>query len=154
MLQEAADRVGLFRSSPGFGSNYSTRFRRRPSLALRRLDPRAVVLRRDQLPVWACTGICRTLAIMASTARSRRIEIRVTDEEHAFEEAAAQAMGVSLSEFYRRAARASAEEVLAERSRITLDDDEAARFLDALEHPERFEAGLRRLAERASILPS
>lgn len=91
---------------------------------------------------------------MASTARSRRIEIRVTDEEHAFEEAAAQAMGVSLSEFYRRAARASAEEVLAERSRITLDDDEAAAFLDALDHPERFEAGLRRLAERPSILPS
>ncbi len=39
---------------------------------------------------------------------------------------------MSLSEFYRRAARASAEEILAERSRITLDDDEATRFLEAL----------------------
>ncbi len=91
---------------------------------------------------------------MASSARTRRIEIRVTDEEHSLEEAAAEATGVTLIEFYRRAARASAEEVLAERSRITLDDDEAARFLDALDHPERFEVGLHRLAERPPILPS
>jgi uncharacterized protein (DUF1778 family) len=91
---------------------------------------------------------------MASSAKSRRIEIRVTDEERAVEEAAAQALGVTLSEFYRQAARASAEQVLAERSRVVLDDDEAARFIDALEHPERFERGLQRLAERPSVLPS
>ena len=91
---------------------------------------------------------------MASSAKTRRIEIRVTDEEHQLEEAAATALGVTLSEFYRRAARASAEEVLAERSRIVLDDDEAARFLDALDHPERFESGLAWLADRPSVLPS
>jgi uncharacterized protein (DUF1778 family) len=91
---------------------------------------------------------------MASSAKSRRIEIRVTDEEHALEEAAAQTLGVTLSEFYRQAARTSAEDVLAERSRITLDEAEAVRFLDAIDHPERFEAGLQRLAERPSVLPS
>jgi uncharacterized protein (DUF1778 family) len=91
---------------------------------------------------------------MASSAKSRRIEIRVTDEEHSLEEAAATALGVTLSEFFRRAARESAEEVLAERSRIVLNDQEAARFLDAIEHPERFEAGLARLAARPSVLPS
>ncbi|TMK39941.1 MAG: DUF1778 domain-containing protein [Actinobacteria bacterium] len=91
---------------------------------------------------------------MASRARSRRIEIRVTDEERVAQEAAAEALGVTLSEFYRQAARASAEEVLAERSRVVLDDDEAARFLDALDHPERFEDGLRRLAQRPPVLPS
>ncbi len=90
---------------------------------------------------------------MASSAKTRRIEIRVTDEEHSLEETAATALGVTLSEFYRRAARASAEEVLAERSRIVLNDDEAARFLDALDHPERFEAGLAWLADRPSVLP-
>jgi uncharacterized protein (DUF1778 family) len=89
-----------------------------------------------------------------SPAKSRRIEIRVTDEEHAAEEAAARALGVTLSEFYRGAARARAEEILAERSRVVLDEHEANRFLDALEHPERFEHGLRRLAERPSVLPS
>jgi uncharacterized protein (DUF1778 family) len=90
---------------------------------------------------------------MASSAKARRIEIRVTDEERAVEEAAAQALGVTLSEFYRRAARASAEEILAERSRVALDDEEAARFLEALDHPERFESGIRRLAARPSVLP-
>lgn len=40
-----------------------------------------------------------------------------------------------------------------ERATIVLDDEEAARFLDALDHPERFEPGLRRLVERPSILP-
>jgi uncharacterized protein (DUF1778 family) len=90
---------------------------------------------------------------MATTAKTRRIEIRVTDEEHALEEAAATALGVSLSEFYRRAARESAEDVLAERSRIVLGDDEAARFLDALDHPERFEAGMARLSARPPVIP-
>lgn len=42
----------------------------------------------------------------------------------------------------------------AEPTSIVLDDKEAARFLDALDHPERFEAGLRRLVERPSVLPS
>ena len=53
-----------------------------------------------------------------------------------------------------RAARASAEEVLAERSRIVLNDDEAARFVDALDHPERVEARLAWLADKPSVLPS
>ncbi len=92
--------------------------------------------------------------LMTSTAKTRRIEIRVTDEEHSLEEAAAAALGVTLSEFFRRAARESAEEVLAERSRIVLNDEEAARFLDALDHPERFEPGLAWLADRPSVLPS
>ena len=91
---------------------------------------------------------------MASSARTRRIEIRVTDEEHSLEEAAATALGVSLSEFYRGAARSRAEAVLSERSRIVLNDDEAVLFLDALDHPERFEAGLAWLSDRPSVLPT
>lgn len=90
---------------------------------------------------------------MATTAKTRRIEIRVTEDEYTLEEAAATALGISLSEFYRRAARESAEEVLAERSRIVLDEVEAKRFLDVLEHPERFEAGMARLADRPSVIP-
>lgn len=89
---------------------------------------------------------------MAVPAKSRRIEIRVTDEEHAVEEAAAQTLGVTLSEFYRQAARARAEEILEERSHVVLDDDEAERFLEALDHPERFETGLRELAARPRVL--
>jgi uncharacterized protein (DUF1778 family) len=89
---------------------------------------------------------------MAAPLRSRRIEIRVTEDEHAAEDAAARTLGVSLSEFYRQAARERAAEVLAEGSRVVLDDDAAARFLDALDHPERFTERLRWLADRPSVL--
>jgi uncharacterized protein (DUF1778 family) len=90
--------------------------------------------------------------VMAGPAKTRRVELRVTDEEHALEEAAASALGVSLSEFFRVAARSRAEEILAERSRIALSDDEAAQFLDAIEHPERFAAGLAWLGDPPSVL--
>jgi uncharacterized protein (DUF1778 family) len=36
--------------------------------------------------------------------------------------------------------------------RLVLDDEEAQRFLDALEDPAAFEPGLRRLAERSRTL--
>jgi hypothetical protein len=36
--------------------------------------------------------------------------------------------------------------------RIVLDDDEAERFLDALENPAAFEPGPRRLTERSRLL--
>jgi uncharacterized protein (DUF1778 family) len=91
---------------------------------------------------------------MATTARTRRVEVRVTDEEHALQEAAASVLGVSVSEFYRHAARARAEEVMAERSRIVLSDADAEKFLNALDHPERFAPKLGWLVERPSVLPS
>jgi uncharacterized protein (DUF1778 family) len=37
-------------------------------------------------------------------------------------------------------------------SAIALDDEEARRFLNALDAPESFEPGLRRLVERPSVL--
>jgi uncharacterized protein (DUF1778 family) len=98
-------------------------------------------------------GIATYAQVMANPARTRPIEIHVTEDEHTLEEAAATALGISLSEFYRRAARESAEQVLAERSRIVLDGAAAERFLHALDHPERFEAGMARLTARLSVIP-
>ncbi len=92
--------------------------------------------------------------VMASPARARRIEIRVSEEEHLVETAAAETMGVSLSEFYRQAARARAEEILAERSSVVLDAASAARFLDALDDPTRFEPGLSWLRDGPSVVSS
>lgn len=89
---------------------------------------------------------------VTTSARSRRIEIRVTEEEHSVENAAAATLGVSLSEFYRQAASQRAAEILAERSRVTLDAEAAARFLEALDHPERFAECLHWLADRPSQL--
>jgi uncharacterized protein (DUF1778 family) len=65
--------------------------------------------------------------------RSQRLELRLTDEERALDAAAASAVGETLSDFFRRAARARAADVLADQREITLTDAEAARVLDALE---------------------
>ena len=65
--------------------------------------------------------------------RSQRLELRLTDEERSTDQAAATAVGESLSDFFRRAAASRAAEALAEQRQIALSEDEATRFLDALE---------------------
>jgi uncharacterized protein (DUF1778 family) len=47
-----------------------------------------------------------------------------------------------VSDFSSDATSSRAEDRFAERARIVLNAEEAARFLDALEHPERFAPGL------------
>jgi uncharacterized protein (DUF1778 family) len=49
------------------------------------------------------------------------------------DQAAATAVGESLSDFFRRAAASRAVDVLADQRRIVLTEQEAIRFLDALE---------------------
>ncbi len=87
-----------------------------------------------------------------ASAKTRRIEIRMTDEERDLEQAAAATCGQTLSEFVRQAARREAEQVLAERTSIALNPEEADRFLAALDDPSSFEAGLGALTERPSVL--
>jgi uncharacterized protein (DUF1778 family) len=65
--------------------------------------------------------------------RTQRLELRLTDEERSIDQAAAAAVGESLSDFFRRAAATRAADVLADQRKISLTDDEAIRFLDALE---------------------
>jgi uncharacterized protein (DUF1778 family) len=93
---------------------------------------------------------------MASSAstKTRRIEIRITEEERDLKQAAATANGERLSEFIRRAARREAERTLAEHTRYVIGDEAAQRFLDALERRSPgTERGLRRLIEKPSMLP-
>ena len=71
-----------------------------------------------------------------TSPKTRRIEVRLSDEERRLDAAAASAVGESLSDFFRRAAETRAQEVLAERRAIALGEEEAARFLDALERPD------------------
>lgn len=95
-----------------------------------------------------------TLRMASSPTKTRRIEIRITEEERDIEQAAADVSGETLSEFVRRAARHEAERTLAERTRYILDDEAAQRFLTALEQPTpASERGLRRLIEKPSVLP-
>jgi len=65
--------------------------------------------------------------------RTQRLELRLTDEERQIDGAAATAVGETLSDFFRRAARVRAQEVLTHQQQIALNHDEATRFLDALE---------------------
>jgi uncharacterized protein (DUF1778 family) len=82
--------------------------------------------------------------------RTQRLEVRLTDDERSLDVAAAAAVGETLSDFFRRAARARAEEVLADQRDIALTKEEAARFVDALETPDADSvARLRELRERA-----
>jgi uncharacterized protein (DUF1778 family) len=86
--------------------------------------------------------------------KTRRVEIRITEDERGLEQAAATLHGETLSEFVRRAARREAERTLAERTRYVVDGEAAQRFLAALDRvsPEA-ERGLRRLVEKPSVLP-
>jgi uncharacterized protein (DUF1778 family) len=82
--------------------------------------------------------------------RTRRLELRLTDDERQLDSAAATAVGETLSDFFRRAASTRAQEVLADQQRIALNEDEATRFLDALEVVDLDTAArLRELRERA-----
>jgi uncharacterized protein (DUF1778 family) len=68
-----------------------------------------------------------------ASPKTRRIEVRLSDEERQLDAAAASALGESLSDFFRRAAHTRAQEVLADQRTIALSETEATRFLDALE---------------------
>jgi uncharacterized protein (DUF1778 family) len=96
-----------------------------------------------------------TTRMASNTAtKTRRIEIRITEEERSLEQAAATAKGETLSEFVRKAARREAERTLAERTRYVVDDEAAQRFLAALEQPSSTaKRKLRRLIEKPSVLP-
>jgi uncharacterized protein (DUF1778 family) len=65
--------------------------------------------------------------------RTQRLELRLTAEERTIDQAAATAVGESLSDFFRRAAANRAADILADQRTVTLTEDEAIRFLDALE---------------------
>lgn len=85
---------------------------------------------------------------MSVSAKSRRIEVRVSDDERRLEEAAAAALGLSLSEFVRQAAHGRAREVLRERTEILVSDDAARRFLAALDDDSPPPAVMRDLFQR------
>jgi uncharacterized protein (DUF1778 family) len=84
------------------------------------------------------------------SVRTQRLELRLTDDERELDSVAATAVGETLSDFFRRAASARAREVLADQQQILLSEDEAARFLDALDASDQDTvARLRELRERA-----
>lgn len=95
-------------------------------------------------------GQYRTSSVHSGMMRTQRLELRLTDAERELDTAAASAVGETLSDFFRRAASSRASEVLADQRKIALTEDEAVRFLDALETvDESTVARLRELRARA-----
>jgi uncharacterized protein (DUF1778 family) len=88
---------------------------------------------------------------MTKTQQSR-VELRLPAAEKELGQTAADLLGESLSEFYRRAARVEAERVLAERQRIVVDLEVAERVLAALDRPGERNELLARLWEKPSLL--
>lgn len=68
--------------------------------------------------------------------RTNRLELRLTDDERDLDAAAAAAVGETLSEFFRQAARDRAVQIMDEQRTIVLNEAEARRFLGALEDPD------------------
>lgn len=85
---------------------------------------------------------------MGTSAKTRRVEVRIGDDERRIDEAAAAALGLSLSEFFRQAAQGRAQEVLRERAKIVLDDAGARALLTALDADDPPPAAMRELFAR------
>lgn len=85
-----------------------------------------------------------------SRARSRRLEVRTTEEERALIDRAATASGVGLTEFVIGNLTVAARQVLADRTRFVLDEDALARWEAVNDRPARDLPGLRALLARPS----
>lgn len=69
--------------------------------------------------------------------KTNRLELRLTDEERDLDASAAAAVGETLSEFFRQAARERAVQIIDEQRTINLNETEAKSFLEALESLDR-----------------
>lgn len=72
---------------------------------------------------------------MPSTTRSRRIDVRVTDEQDAMIREAAALAGQTVTAFLLSAAQERARELLDERRHLLMSDRAFARFAAALDAP-------------------
>jgi uncharacterized protein (DUF1778 family) len=71
----------------------------------------------------------------STTTRSRRIDVRVTDEQDAIIREAAMLAGETLTAFLLSAAQERARELLDERRHLVMSDRAFERFSEALEAP-------------------
>jgi len=79
---------------------------------------------------------------MASTTRTRRIDVRVTDEQDALIREAAAAAGLTVTGFLLSAAEERARAVLDERRHLVMSDRAFAAFASALDEPDEHVAAI------------
>lgn len=90
-------------------------------------------------------------AMVTSTARTEKLDLRISAAAKRALKEAANASRQSLSEFVLNSALNRAEELLAEQTRITLGTPEWERFIAALDAPPVPPARLRRLMREPSV---
>lgn len=86
------------------------------------------------------------------SSKSERLDIRITAKARQVLQEAAKERHTTVSQFVIESALNSASAVLAERSRIRLDADQWAAFIEALDAPPRRHPRLERLLNEPSIL--
>ena len=85
-----------------------------------------------------------------STAKTRRLELRLTEEQDALIRRAAEQDARSISDFVLSAATLEAQRRLADQRLFILNEEEHARFEEILQTPPTDDPKLRRLFERPS----
>lgn len=88
---------------------------------------------------------------MPTTARTEKLDLRLTPSAKRTLQSAATAARRSVSEFVLESALARAEETLPDRQRFGLDADRWAAFQGALDAPARTNPRLKRLLEKPSV---
>jgi uncharacterized protein (DUF1778 family) len=88
--------------------------------------------------------------VPASTARTKRLEVRTTEDERALIDRAVQVAGVDLSTFVVRQVVEAARQLLADRDRFTLSPEARAEWERINRRPAKDLPGLRRLMQRRS----
>ena len=88
---------------------------------------------------------------MATTARTEKLDLRLTRSAKRTLQSAAKAARRSVSEFVLESALARAEETLPDRQRFGLDADRWAAFQRALDAPARPNLRLKGLLEKPSV---
>jgi len=86
------------------------------------------------------------------SSKSERLDIRITSEARQLLQEAAKERHTTISQFVLESALNSASAVLAERSRIRLDADQWAAFMEALDAPPLHHPRLERLLNEPSVL--
>lgn len=87
-----------------------------------------------------------------SNSRSEKIDIRITPEAKRLLQEAARERHTTISQFVLDTALGAANDLLAARTRIGLDDEQWRRFMEALDGPPRVHPRMQRLLNEPTIL--
>jgi len=96
--------------------------------------------------------LAQVINMTTSSQRSDKLDIRISPEAKRILLEAARERHTTVSQFVIESALVTANEVLAERTRIGLDSDQWTAFMKALDAPPRTHERMKRLLKEPSVL--